>query len=107
MLKQIELLSDILHSVIYLTVFVLWILKLLPNFCYNTKSLWGAIFCLEFYKLSESIKFSKNIGHYKAACLGNDKKWYYFDDNHFEVDKNMLRVYEDENPTILWKIKII
>jgi len=46
-------------------------------------------------------KFSKNIGHYKAACLGNDKKWYYFDDNHFEVDKNMLRVYEDENPTIL------
>ncbi len=47
-------------------------------------------------------KYSSESGHYKSACLGNDKKWYYFDDNHIEVDKNLLRIYQDDNPTFLF-----
>lgn len=46
--------------------------------------------------------YSSKAGHYKAACLGNDKKWYYFDDNKFETDKDLLRIYDNDNPTFLF-----
>ena len=46
--------------------------------------------------------FSKKIGHFKSACLVNNEKWYYFDDNTYETDKDLLRIYENENPSILF-----
>ena len=46
--------------------------------------------------------FSAKIGHFKAACLVNNEKWYYFDDNTYETDRDFLRIYEDENPSILF-----
>ena len=49
--------------------------------------------------------FSSKAGHYKAACLVNNtdnEKWYYFDDNNFKTDKNLLRIYDDDNPYLLF-----
>ena len=50
-------------------------------------------------------KYSSKVGHYKAACFVNkehDEKWYYFDDNNVKTDKNLLRIYDDENPYLLF-----
>ena len=50
-------------------------------------------------------KFSSKVGHYKSACLVNNKnseKWYYFDDNNVKTDKNLLRIYDNENPYLLF-----
>ena len=58
-----------------------------------------------FYHLKGIISYSNyssQSGHYKSACLVNNEKWYYFDDNTYEIDKNFLRIYEDENPSILF-----
>ena len=58
-----------------------------------------------FYHLKGIIfysKFSTNGGHYKAACLVNNEKWYYFDDNRYETDHNLLRIYDNDNPSFLF-----
>ena len=46
--------------------------------------------------------YSSNCGHFKAACLGNDKKWYYFDDNRISCEKNLLSINGIDNPTFLF-----
>lgn len=49
--------------------------------------------------------YTSKVGHYKAACLVNNtdnEKWYYFDDNNVKTDKNLLRIYDDENPYLLF-----
>ena len=50
--------------------------------------------------------YSSKCGHYKATCLvnniDNEKKWFYFDDNNIKTDKNLLRIYDDENPCLLF-----
>ena len=63
------------------------------NYYYNLK---GIIFYSN---------YSSKFGHYKAACLVNnidEEKWYYFDDNDVKIDKNFLRIYDDENPSLLF-----
>ena len=45
--------------------------------------------------------FKGNISHYRSACLVDDSKWYYFDDNSFETDKT-LRIYTHDNPVFLF-----
>lgn len=42
-----------------------------------------------------------NISHYKAACKDNNGKWYYFDDNYFDID-DKLGIYDNENPVFLF-----
>ena len=74
----------------------------LENFVYN-KSLND--YEDYFYHLKGIIfysDFSEKMGHFKAACLVNNEKWYYFDDNKYETDREFLRIYEDENPSILF-----
>lgn len=50
--------------------------------------------------------YTSKAGHYKAACLinniDNEKKWCYFDDNDVGIDKNLLRICDDENPCLLF-----
>lgn len=46
--------------------------------------------------------YSSRGGHYHSACLVNNEDWYYFNDNSYEKDKNLLRIYEDENPSLLF-----
>lgn len=63
------------------------------NYYYNLK---GIIFYSN---------YSSKFGHYKAACLVNnidEEKWYYFDDNDVKIDKNFLRIYDDDNPCLLF-----
>ena len=62
-----------------------------------------------YYHLKGIIFYSSYLskgGHYKAACLinniDNEKKWYYFDDNDVKIDKNLLRIFDDENPCLLF-----
>ena len=58
-----------------------------------------------FYHLKGVIFYSKNsskTGHYKSACLVNNEQWYYFDDNYYETDRSLLRVYDYENPVFLF-----
>ena len=58
-----------------------------------------------FYHLKGVIfysNYSSKVGHYKSACLVNNEQWYYFDDNHYETDRNLLRIYEYENPVFLF-----
>ena len=50
-------------------------------------------------------KLSKNLGHYKAVCFVNSEngeKWCYFDDNDVKTDKNLLRIYDNQNPFLLF-----
>ena len=63
------------------------------NYYYNLK---GIIFYSN---------YSSDYGHYKAACLVNgidDEGWYYFDDNDIQADKYLLRIYNNENPCLLF-----
>lgn len=46
--------------------------------------------------------YSKDISHYQAACLVNNEKWIYFDDIICKNDKNLLYIYENENPVCLF-----
>lgn len=58
-----------------------------------------------FYHLKGVIfysNYSSKVGHYKSACLVNNEKWYYFDDNRLETDRNLLRIYENDNPVFLF-----
>ena len=60
------------------------------NFYYNLK---GIIFYSP---------YSSRGGHYQSACLVNNESWYYFNDNYYETDKNLLRIRDDENPSFLF-----
>ena len=58
-----------------------------------------------FYHLKGVIfysNYSSKVGHYKSACLVNNEQWYYFDDNHYETDRKLLRIYDYENPVFLF-----
>lgn len=57
-----------------------------------------------FYHLKGVIFYSYSkakASHYQAACLVNNKKWYYFNDNYYESDIS-FRLYENDNPILLF-----
>ena len=57
-----------------------------------------------FYHLKGVIFYSYSkakVSHYKAACLVNNEKWYYFNDNYYDSDV-AFRLFQDDNPILLF-----